>query len=169
MVWVPLSTSQRQLYEKYLANRHVQLTLQSAQDRKCFPVEVVNNLKTISRHPFLMEASDRMREQRQRLQQPPQNHNQKHNHHAFSSASTAAASRYDDYGDIDDCDDDDGLGLDDLIGGMEGLGIGKAKKSSTDKPSSSSSSSSLIRANANVFDIVGRNPSPEGNTHHTTH
>ena len=59
VVWVPLSTSQRQLYEKYLANRHVQQTLQSAQERKCFPVEVVNNLKTISRHPFLMEASDR--------------------------------------------------------------------------------------------------------------
>ena len=31
VVWVPLSSSQRQLYEKYLANRHVQLTLQSAQ------------------------------------------------------------------------------------------------------------------------------------------
>ena len=111
----------------------------------------------------------RMREQRQRTTAPTSHYHSKHNHHhgpkASSSSSSAISisstpSRYNDYGDLIDDDDDDedhnDDGLDDLIGDMAGLGLEKSRKT-TEK-----SSGPTIRANANVFDIVGRSPSAEG-------
>jgi hypothetical protein len=40
VVWVPLATSQRGLYERYLADRHTQQSLQRAEEKRIFPVEV---------------------------------------------------------------------------------------------------------------------------------
>lgn len=57
VVWIPLSTTQRIVYEKYLRKR----TVQDAMERKNFAVDVINDLKTISRHPFLMEASEELK------------------------------------------------------------------------------------------------------------
>jgi hypothetical protein len=57
VVWIPLSTTQRIVYEKYLRKR----TVQDAMERKNFAVDVINDLKTISRHPFLMEASEALK------------------------------------------------------------------------------------------------------------
>ena len=58
VVWIPLSSTQRKVYEKYLLKR----TVKDALDRKNFAVDVINDLKTISRHPFLMEASESLKE-----------------------------------------------------------------------------------------------------------
>jgi SNF2 family DNA or RNA helicase len=49
VVWVPLSTSQRKEYERYLRDRNVQLIVQRSLKQHKTPVEVVNALKTISR------------------------------------------------------------------------------------------------------------------------
>ena len=57
VVWIPLSTTQRKVYEMYLRNR----TVQDALERKNFAVDVINDLKTISRHPFLKEASESLK------------------------------------------------------------------------------------------------------------
>lgn len=54
VVWIPLATTQRIVYEKYLSKR----TVQDAMIRKHLAVDVINHLKTISRHPFLMEVSE---------------------------------------------------------------------------------------------------------------
>ena len=56
VVWIPLSQMQRQLYEKYLhENEAIESVLTG--DRKNYPIEVINHLKTLCRHPFLLEAS----------------------------------------------------------------------------------------------------------------
>ena len=52
-MWVPLSTKQRHLYEEYLTNRD----FLRAMARSTLPVECINYLKTLCRHPFLLEAS----------------------------------------------------------------------------------------------------------------
>jgi SNF2 family DNA or RNA helicase len=57
VVWIPLSTTQRIVYEKYLRKR----TVQDAMERKNFAVDVINDLKTISRHPFLLEATEALK------------------------------------------------------------------------------------------------------------
>lgn len=70
VVWVPLSGRQREMYPKtkhcrkvfyfmihrysnYLADKALQLTLQ----RSNYPVEAINYLKTLCRHPLLVEAA----------------------------------------------------------------------------------------------------------------
>ena len=58
VVWIPLASTQRKVYEKYLRKR----TVQDAMDRTSFAVDVINDLKTICRHPFLMEASEVVRQ-----------------------------------------------------------------------------------------------------------
>ena len=57
VVWIPLASTQRKVYEKYLLKRNVK----DAMERKNLAVDVINDLKTISRHPFLMEASEILR------------------------------------------------------------------------------------------------------------
>ena len=57
VVWIPLASTQRRVYEKYLLKR----TVRDAMERKNLAVDVINDLKTISRHPFLMEASEVLR------------------------------------------------------------------------------------------------------------
>lgn len=57
VVWIPLASTQRKVYEKYLLKR----TVKDAMERTNFAVDVINDLKTISRHPFLMEASEKIR------------------------------------------------------------------------------------------------------------
>ena len=54
-VWITLSQRQRMLYEDFIRSK----AFNEALNRKNFPVEVINRLKTLSRHPFLLEASER--------------------------------------------------------------------------------------------------------------
>ena len=56
-VWVPLAESQRQQYSEYLSTREVSNALQ----RTHYPVEHINHLKTLCRHPFLAEAGNASR------------------------------------------------------------------------------------------------------------
>ena len=53
VVWVPLSSKQRGLYSKYLEGRELQKVL----THSSYPIEAVNYLKTLCRHPFLTEAT----------------------------------------------------------------------------------------------------------------
>jgi superfamily II DNA/RNA helicase len=57
VVWIPLSNKQRQLYEKYLHNNEAIESVLTG-ERKNYPIEVINHLKTLCRHPFLLEASE---------------------------------------------------------------------------------------------------------------
>jgi len=54
VVWVALSSHQRRIYENYLQTREVEMAVNRSQ----YPVEVINHLKTVCRHPFLIEASE---------------------------------------------------------------------------------------------------------------
>ena len=54
VVWTALSSTQRKIYEKYLQTREVELAVNRSQ----YPVEVINHLKTVCRHPFLIEAAE---------------------------------------------------------------------------------------------------------------
>ena len=53
VVWIGLSTAQRHLYEAYLTTREAKTALSS----KTYPIDVINHLKTLCRHPFLVEAA----------------------------------------------------------------------------------------------------------------
>jgi SNF2 family DNA or RNA helicase len=53
VVWVPLSSKQRGLYSKYLEGRQMEKIL----SQSTYPIEAVNYLKTLCRHPFLTEAT----------------------------------------------------------------------------------------------------------------
>lgn len=53
VVWVPLSVKQRGLYSKYLEGRELEKVL----SQSTYPIEAVNYLKTLCRHPFLTEAT----------------------------------------------------------------------------------------------------------------
>ena len=64
-VWIPLSAKQHQLYEKYLTTRDVA----SALERARYPVEQINHLKTLCRHPFLIEAANAARIRNKHLDQ----------------------------------------------------------------------------------------------------
>lgn len=53
VVWVPLSTEQRTIYQEFMESK----TFKYAMIRSTYPVEIINHLKTLCRHPFLLEAS----------------------------------------------------------------------------------------------------------------
>ena len=53
VVWVPLSSKQRDMYRKYLGGRQLQKVL----SQSTYPIEAVNYLKTLCRHPLLLEAT----------------------------------------------------------------------------------------------------------------
>eukprot|EP01035_Chromulina_nebulosa_P018311 gene18311-23997_t len=52
VIWIPLSTQQRNIYESYLKSRSVSMVLK----KSTYPLEIINHLKTLCRHPFLIEA-----------------------------------------------------------------------------------------------------------------
>lgn len=58
VLWVPLSQKQRQVYCQYLGGREVTQAL----NRVGYPVEIINHLKTLCRHPLLLEAAKRKKE-----------------------------------------------------------------------------------------------------------
>jgi len=53
VVWVPLSSAQSSMYEDFIHSRQFSKALH----RSTCPVEVINHLKTVCRHPFLIEAA----------------------------------------------------------------------------------------------------------------
>eukprot|EP01038_Epipyxis_sp_PR26KG_P004727 gene4727-6632_t len=59
VIWIPLATKQRDMYESYLKSRYDYL-----QNLNAYPLEAINQLKTICRHPFLLEVADRNRDKR---------------------------------------------------------------------------------------------------------
>lgn len=65
VVWIPLATAQRTAYETYLHSRK----FNNAMDRTAYPVEAVNYLKTLCRHPFLLEAAEMNKKRRDKKQQ----------------------------------------------------------------------------------------------------
>lgn len=55
VLWITLSTVQRSMYEKYITSS----TYLSAFRRTQYPVEVINYLKTLCRHPILLEVAEK--------------------------------------------------------------------------------------------------------------
>ena len=53
VVWIPLSSAQSSMYEDFIHSRQFSTALH----RSTCPVEVINHLKTVCRHPFLIEAA----------------------------------------------------------------------------------------------------------------
>lgn len=58
-VWIPLSSTQRKQYEEYIKSREVSIALKS---QTTYPVQVINRLKTLCRHPLLIEATKKKAE-----------------------------------------------------------------------------------------------------------
>ena len=56
-VWVPLSTSQRASYGAYLEQRQTLDSLAKHEERNSYPVEVIGHLRSLTRHPFLLELT----------------------------------------------------------------------------------------------------------------
>jgi hypothetical protein len=218
VVWIPLSSTQRKVYEKYLLKR----TVKDALDRKNFAVDVINDLKTISRHPFLMEASESLkgsnvvkkaehgREQDREQGRVSQEdkfdlsnmsdalHSLSESRQVKSSSGNVIKKR------VSECDDDDDSDEEEQDGGR-GYNIGRSndsrfagsasnsqsqhrnKYSGTSKSNTTTNTNSKyidqsqltydddddegvvdrtiggrkIKANANVFEIVGREPETE--------
>lgn len=61
-MWIPLSERQRDLYQNYLNSLDFHFTI----NRTGYPVEAVNYLKTVCRHPFLLEATAKKKEAKER-------------------------------------------------------------------------------------------------------
>jgi hypothetical protein len=56
-VWVPLSSCQRASYSTYLDHRATRECLSKHESRNSYPVEVVGHLRSLTRHPFLLELT----------------------------------------------------------------------------------------------------------------
>jgi SNF2 family DNA or RNA helicase len=57
VLWISLSTQQRNIYEKYMYST----TYSRAFSRSTYPVEVITYLKSLCRHPVLLEVAERKR------------------------------------------------------------------------------------------------------------
>lgn len=68
VVWSPLASSQRELYEQFIHSRQFSTAL----NRSTCPVEVINHLKTVCRHPLLIEALEMNRKRRDQSTHPSQ-------------------------------------------------------------------------------------------------
>ena len=130
VVWIPLSSTQRKVYEKYLLKR----TVKDALDRKNFAVDVINDLKTISRHPFLMEASESLK---------------------GSNIIKKAEQSRDQGRDQGRVSQEDRFDLSNMSDALQSLSVSKQVKSSNNSNnnnSSSSSSSHVIRKRVSEYD-----------------
>lgn len=123
VVWIPLSSTQRKVYEKYLLKR----TVKDALDRKNFAVDVINDLKTISRHPFLMEASESLK----------------------GSNIIKKADQGRDQGRVSQ---EDRFDLSHISDALQSLSVSKQVKSSSNSNDNSSSSSHVIRKRVSEYD-----------------
>ena len=128
VVWVPLSTEQRTIYQEFMESK----TFKYAMIRSTYPVEIINHLKTLCRHPFLLEASSvNMRRKEQLLKK-----------------STL----------VDESDGADTV--DNLIDELDGMNISdKAPSSGMDKENVIEDCDfDHVRPNASIFEIAGREP-----------
>lgn len=56
VLWIRLSTKQREKYHQYISSSH----FAEAMRRATYPVEVINTLKTICRHPVLVQNAEKL-------------------------------------------------------------------------------------------------------------
>eukprot|EP00605_Chrysophyceae_sp_TOSAG23-4_P002158 GSChrysophyteH1.ASY1.ANO1.2386.1 assembled CDS len=68
-VWIPMAPSQRLQYQMYLQSCAASVALRK--DKEHYPVEHINHLKTLCRHPFLLDAVKTMKTLQQFPSQPP--------------------------------------------------------------------------------------------------
>jgi SNF2 family DNA or RNA helicase len=138
VVWSPLATSQRSLYEEFLQSRQFDMAVH----RNTCPVEVINHLKTVCRHPLLIEALDANRRRREAAKTPSQK--------LSRSQSQSQQIRG---------EDDEGEGDAEL----EGLSAGLARMNMTAAQAGGPESEGdelldSLPANATVYDVIGREP-----------
>ena len=128
VVWVPLSTEQRTIYQEFIASK----TFKYAMIRSTYPVEIINHLKTLCRHPFLLEASSVNMRRKEQLQKKSLV--------------------------VDESDDADQI--ENLIGDLDSMNIsGKVSSSGMDKENTIEDCDlEHVRPNASIFEIAGRHP-----------
>jgi DNA excision repair protein ERCC-6-like len=150
VVWTPLASTQRELYEKFLQSRQFLVAV----NRATCPVEVINHLKTVCRHPLLIEALDMNRRRRAATAG------------VGGSPTTATPRRSkpvsrDLYGDDEGDEDGDG-GMAALTGSLEGLQVSgrKGAPAGSDEAYDAEEAQLLhsLPANANLFDVIQREP-----------
>ena len=132
IAWISLAPVQRSIYEDFLRSS----LFKSAVNRIQFPVEIITRLKTISRHPFLLEASDAMSKRKEAKE--------KAKHQGGGGDVDALIGRF------------GGLALN-----QDGLKASKReiKVSLTEEVDDEEEILSNLPQNATVFDVVGRKPS----------
>jgi SNF2 family DNA or RNA helicase len=135
VVWSPLATSQRVLYEEFLQSRQ----FDKAMHRSTCPVEVINHLKTVCRHPLLIEALEANRRRRDPSLQGQRTRPQQSQASARGEAS-------------EDEDDVDALGR-----GIAGMNVANGDVGEGDGEDALLN----LPANATVFDVIGREPEVE--------
>lgn len=145
VVWSPLATSQRELYEQFVDSRQFSLAI----NRSTCPVEVINHLKTVCRHPLLIEALEMNRKRRAQQEasqpNPAANHSRRKPKSKGKGSSTAANEE-------EGCDDGDNE-EEDITQAMAGL-----KVSEEDGDQDEEQALRHLPSNASVFDVVNRKP-----------
>ena len=143
VVWSPLATSQRELYEQFIHSRQFSTAL----NRSTCPVEVINHLKTVCRHPLLIEALEMNRRRRDQATSGVSATPLTRGAHSPRPAKTQASQRAQD----EDGDDMEFLshGLADMSMAQDGTGEEEGELEDVLKS---------LPTNASVFDVVDREP-----------
>lgn len=150
VVWSPLATSQRELYEQFLDSRQFSIAV----NRSTCPVEVINHLKTVCRHPLLIEALEVNR--RRRAQQEAVANGTAVGATPSHKSNQGQRQRQGQYEGSDD------EGSDELTRSMAGLKVSdtSAAQGQADGGDEGELEQGLsnLPANASVFDVVNRRP-----------
>jgi SNF2 family DNA or RNA helicase len=139
VVWSPLASSQRSLYEEFLQSRQFDIAVH----RNTCPVEVINHLKTVCRHPLLIEALEANRRRREAAKTPSQKLSW-----SRSQQSRDPSSQYED-------DEDAEADLEGLSAGLARMNMAPAQGVPESEGDDLLDS---LPAHATVYDVIGREP-----------
>ena len=135
VVWVPLSSAQSSMYEDFLHSRQFSTALH----RSTCPVEVISHLRTVCRHPFLIETALANKRRKASLSSSSSSSSSLQHHDGEQSSSSLRQS------------------FDDLIHEFSEMGIHSDEMGAADLEQMSSYDK--LSANCTVFDIANRQPS----------
>jgi SNF2 family DNA or RNA helicase len=141
VVWISLSKEQRTSYEQYVNSQYFTSQLANA----TYPVELINHLRTLCRHPLLLEYTQRKKQKERQQQQQQQ-----------SKTKTPKLSY----------EEDDDSFLDSVTSSMSQMKLNQKPTSTSSSSSISSSSSSQLSEpysndKSHIFDMLGNIPSIE--------
>ena len=148
VVWVPLASSQRVLYEEFIHSRE----FDRAVHRNTCPVEVINHLKTVCRHPLLIEALVRNRQRREKFSN---NTNSTSNNNSSSNMKTPSKQLRV----IQEEDEEDDI-MNNLNNNMYNMNINTTTYTTTNSSNNIECDDMLqnLPSNATLFDVIQRDP-----------